>query len=174
MRFFSPTAMIIMILANTVSFAQDKQDKIEQAVIVPTEVVLLLSAYQPDCPLKIEHAELHAYLNGGSAPDLKLRNEGNIPIRSFKIAYVDSAGTGGSWTISKEAVLPGQTATVSKEHPSVKIIALSESLQEKLQLKEKAKGMIIFIVVRIEYTDGKVYDGKTLFEAAKKYFDRRN
>lgn len=157
---------------SPVSLAQSKQGEVDLAVVVPKEIALLLSAYQPNCSLKVEQAELHAYLKGGSVPDLKLKHQGTIPIKNFKVAYVDSTGSGGSWTISRKTVLPGQIITVSEESPSVRIIPLSDDLRGKLQLNGGMKGTIVFIVVRIEYADGTIYDDERLYEAIKKYFDK--
>jgi hypothetical protein len=142
------------------------------AVVVPREAVLQLIAHQPNCPLKIEHTELHAYIRGGNYPDLKLRHMGNKPIRSFKVAYLDTKGTGGSWISAKRAISPGQIITVSEEPASTKFVPLSEELSKKLNLDGRMKGMIIFMITRVDYTDGTFYEDERIYNNLNEFLEK--
>ncbi|MBL8170171.1 MAG: hypothetical protein JNJ50_18575 [Acidobacteria bacterium] len=174
MRGCISVAFLFVVGVFSPSLAQDSQKAIEPAVVVPKENVLLVVAHQPECPLKIEHIELHAPVAGGHyPPDLKLRHKGDIPIKSFKVAYIDAEGTGGSWTFSKKLVLPNQVVTVSEKPPSVKIIPLTEELRKQLRLTNVLQGLIIIVVVRVDFTDETFYEDEKSYESLRRYFEDR-
>jgi hypothetical protein len=67
------------------------------AEYVAPEDIFLTVAAQPDCPLKIEEAQLLISVNGGQ-PTYRYRlvHRGSKPIRYFTVVAWNSNGTGGT------------------------------------------------------------------------------
>lgn len=47
------------------------------------------------------------------------------------------------------------------------IVPLSKELSEKLRLKEEMKGIVVLMVVSVEFSDGTKYDDEKTFKARK-------
>src|SRR5215470_7908662 len=140
--------LLTLPIAATKVIGQVEENRTLTAVVVPREDVIQATIYQPECPLKIDYTELHAYLDGGSKYDIKVKHTGSKPIRSFKVAYLDSKGNAQSWTFSHKIVTPGEVVTVSEEPASTKLIPLSDEIRKKIKLSGGIKEVTLFMIVR--------------------------
>lgn len=164
--------LINMALVGVASGQGTKESVIQRVVLVPPDIVLPVIAYQADSPLQIEDIKLFQFVSGeGSSQSYKVRNKGTKPIRSYTIGAWNSVGTG--WEIErpvKDNLLPGQVATLVGNE--VEIVELTEALRNQLNLRGVMQASVVFMVVRVEYTDGSVYNSAPLYKALKTHLDR--
>lgn len=145
--------------------------EIERVVVIPPDIGLAVVADQPDCPLQIEDIKLFGVLSGGGTESYKVRHRGTKPIRAYTIGSWNTAGTG--WEVEREfpgALLPGHVATLVGNE--VKVVELTESLRDKLGLRGGMKAVLVFMVIRVEYADGSVYDAKATYQTLKTHLDK--
>jgi hypothetical protein len=148
---------------------QGEEDKNFQYVVVPSDIVLLTIAHQPDCPLQFEQGKLLAGVAGGGGATYKLRNQGTKPIKGFTIAKLGVGAVGAStWYLTDEMVLPGQLVPLP-ENTRDKIIPLTKELRQKLGLHGAMKGVVVLMVVRVEYADGTTYNDEAVLKALEAY-----
>lgn len=146
--------------------------EIQRVVIVPPGIGLPVVVDQPDCPLQIEETRLFKYISGGgSGQSYKVRHKGTKPIRSYTIGAWNTGGTG--WEVErlvKGNLVPGQVATLIGNE--VEVVELTERLRSQLELNGEMQVIVMFMVLRVEYVDGSIYDGKPLYEALKRHLDK--
>src|SRR5437660_1375613 len=80
----------------------------EKYVVVPNEVVLAAVAFQPDCPIHFEEAEILAAMDGSETAAYTVRNVGAKPIRSFTVGLPGGAIETWSEEFSKKLFMPGE------------------------------------------------------------------
>lgn len=163
---------LICIAWAGIAFGLSAQEQVtERVVIMPPDFALPVIAYQPDCPLKIEEVKLFSYLSGGGGSSTTVRNKGTKPIRSYTIGAWNTVGTGGWFEQPvKGTLLPGQV-DVPSSGEEVEVVELTESLREQLKLSGGMKAVVVFMVVRVEYADGSVYNDEPIHEALKTHLD---
>jgi len=163
--------LIYMALAG-VAFGQTTQEQERnRVVIIPPDVALPVIAYQPGCPLQIEQVKLLSYLSGGGGQSYRVRNRGKKPIRSYTIGGWNTVGTGFEVQQPvKNTILPGQIY-VREGRGEVEVVELTESLREQLDLRGEMKTVYVFMVVRVEYADGSVYNDEPVYKALKTHLD---
>lgn len=165
--------LINMTLVGVASGQGTKERLIERVVIVPPDIVLPVIANQPDCPLQIEDIKLFGYISGGGGgPSYKVRNKGTKPIRSYTIGAWNSAGTG--WEVElpvNGGLFPGQVSSPGGGG-EVEVVELTESLRNQLNLRGEMQAIVVFMVVRVEYTDGSVYNSEPVYKALKTHLDK--
>ena len=166
-------SVLISLALVGVAFGQGtKQLEIQRVVIVPASIGLPVIVDQPDCPLQIEEPRLFKSISGGGGGEsYKVRHKGTKPIRSYTIATWNTAGTG--WEVEKLVkgnLVPGQVATLVGNE--VEFVDLTEGLRDQLELNGEMQAIVMFMVLRVEYVDGSIYDGKPLYEALKRHLDK--
>ena len=155
-------------------YSQEQKQK-DRYVVVPNEIALTLVASKPECPLQFENVRYLARIGGGNEADFQLRNRGTKPVRSIGYAGWLSNGTG--WTsawptrITREIVLPGQMVPLSNVDQD-KIIPLTDELRDKLKLRGTLKVVVVLMVLRVEFSDGTIYNDESTFNELKKYFEK--
>ena len=164
---------VLLFLALCAGSAMGQQPSAEEEfVIVPREVGLVTVAYQPDCPLVFENVRFLAGVKGGGVTSYDLRNRGTKSIRAFKVA--DSMGSTLSWDVARycSPVPPGESVPLAEPgKDSSKIVPLTSELREKLKLQGPMQGLVVLMVVRVEFTDGTIYDDEIAFKAMRSYMD---
>lgn len=147
-----------------------QEPSIQRVVIVPPDIVLPLIAYQPDSPLQIEDIKIFQFVSGGGgSQSYRVRNTGKKPIRSYTIGTWNSGGTG--WDVElpfKENLLPGQVGTLTGNE--VQVVELTEDLRNQLKLRGEMKVIMVFMIVRVEYADGSIYNSESLYKSFKNAF----
>ena len=156
------------------AFGQSQQGRAtRRVVVIPPDVALPLVASQPDSPLQIEDVKLFKYVNeSGGAQTFKVRNNGTKAIRSYTVGAWNSVGTG--WEIEQPVsgcLLPGQTSSPDGGGEA-EVVELTEKLRNELDLRGGMKTVMVFMVVRVEYTDGSTYNNRSVYEALKTYLDK--
>jgi hypothetical protein len=137
-------------------------------VVVPREYAPAVVVYQPECPLKLEFAQLRMSTEGGSAGLIRYSNQSGKAIRSYKVAYIMTGGGGASW--SDEGVLPLEDTIPEPYRPSFdEIVPLTPQLRQKLALSQSLKGVWMIMVVRVEFIDGTTYSDESLYAQLREY-----
>ena len=165
---------VLLFLALCAGSAMGQQPSAEEEfVMVPREVGLVTVAYQLDCPLVFENVRFLAGVKGGGVTSYDLRNRGTKSIRAFKVA--DSIGSTLSWDVARyrSPVPPGELVPLAEPgKDSSKIVPLTSELREKLKLQGPMQGVVVgLMVVRVEFTDGTIYDDEIAFKAMRSYMD---
>ncbi|MGI8838673.1 MAG: hypothetical protein ACR2H4_18835 [Pyrinomonadaceae bacterium] len=175
MRYVTTALFVLLVCMIRLADCQESKQK-RRSVIVPPNAVLTVIANQPDCPLKFESATIVAYLDGGGGEVYQLRNQGAKPIRAYRIAAWNSAGTGfmTDWPrrTTSERLMPGQTSPLPGEETCVEVIPLTEELYKKFNFYGPMKAVEVFMVVRVEFADGSVYSDESTFKALQDYFEK--
>jgi hypothetical protein len=165
-------AVLLAVVVTITIGQQSLSQKTIREVMVPREIVLPLIAYQPKCPLKLEDMQVRKNVEGGTpSPILRFRNISGKTIRSYKISYLMPGGMGGSWGSSGERILPGELIP-EKDIPTFHtVIPLTDDLIKSLKLDGPMQAIWVFIVDRIEFEDGFVYEDEKTGKALKTYFE---
>ncbi len=167
----------VVLICVSISEAQETKETLarEQSVVVPRNIALPAIASQPECPLEFENSVFVAHLKGGGGETFRLRNRGNKPIRKFTIAAVTSNGTGWQtdWPTNHSSVLvmPGDLAPSGFEINQLQIEPLNDSFKKKRKLDGPMMAVSVLIVVRVEFSDGTIYDDSATFKALEAYFN---
>jgi hypothetical protein len=67
-------------------------------------------------------------------------------------------------------VPPGELVLLRGEDWT-QIVPLTSELREKLKLQGPMQGLVILMVIRVEFTDGTVYDDEKVYKAMVSYMD---
>lgn len=177
MRYFICVLCLTFICAVGESAGQETaQSDRRHAVVIPPEIIMPVVASQPDCPLQFENVKLLKYLDGSGGEMYQLRNRSLKPIRSYKIAMWISVGTGDetSWPreLTSELLMPDQTTPRASEGREIKIVRLTDELRDKLKLRGSMQGIIVFMVVSVEFADGTTYNDEITSKALEAYTER--
>ncbi len=169
------------------SLAQDKsalavtQDGAQEKIRgfrVPRENILPVIAYQPDSPIEFLKVETLAGVESSGWQQYRFRNRSSKPIKAYKIATMFTAGTGSSIGFEASSpqgyFLPGETYpkdnALESEPTQVEIVPLTEALRKEKKLKGM-KAVLIFLVVKVEFADGTVFDDEKTYQALAKFFE---
>lgn len=162
--------------ASFIAAAQERSTQIERFYVEPPEVVSVVIGFQPDCGLEFTKALVLRGVESGVAYTYQVRNKGSKPIRSYRVAALTSIGTGSEWGFEGKDpdryLLPGYTIPTSDLNNLIEIVPLTDELRAKRGVREPLKGVVIFIVVRVDYSDGSKYDASAQYQALKRFFDR--
>jgi len=125
-------------------------------------------------PPQIEKAERLISVSRGGANLYQLRNRSAKPIRSFTVSYTFDGGPGGSWGweggTTGELIMPGQCVPSARDS-DYEIISLTEELRDKLKLRGPMRGVVIYMVERVEFADGSIYSDEATAKALRQYLD---
>jgi hypothetical protein len=153
---------------------QDKQPQKSKCTAAPPEQILVTVAAQPESPLVFEDVKFLSCIGRHGAESYRLRNRGKKPIRKLTVAAWTSHATGNLWgwvgRTPEEFVMPEQL--VPMDENGVEIIPLTNVLREKLKLSGSMKGVVILMVVEVEYADGTKFSDKAASKALEDYFDK--
>ena len=174
--------IIVVVLCLLTSTASAQQPTAVDAsyVIVPAQDVFLAVAAQPDCPLRIEEAQLLMPVNKGREHyRYKLSNKGDKPINYFTVVAWTAEGTGGTLTgpppwdgrITDRLLYPGESVQVGQS--DLPIVPLNSTLREKLKLSGKLQTVVILLVEHIRFADGSKYDARAESQSLVDFFFNR-
>src|ERR1044072_8520659 len=165
---------VVLLLPIFVSsiLAQDVKDR-AKAVVIPSEIYMPTIVAQPECPLKIKKAVVAKMLDGTRRDFFLARNIGNKPILFFQVAawYSDNTGLNAIWPYKRTqtSVSPGAVAPSELNDGSIEFIPLTEPLRKNLRLDGKMRRIVFFMVFRVEFDDGSVYDATPLLRSLKEH-----
>jgi len=146
------------------------------AFLEPRESIVRVVALQPDCPLEFVRALLLHGVEGGGFQIYQVRNRGTKPIRSYKIATVTSVGTSASWGDGKlplqQLLFPGDLRAQRIEDWNINIVPLTDKMKVDFDVKGPLKGIVVFMVVRVELADGTTYTAEAEYEALQAFFEK--
>jgi hypothetical protein len=164
--------LLLVMFGMPTAFGQELKVR-PKAVVVPGDIYLPTIVAQPDCPLQIEKAVIAKMLDGTQREFFQARNVGKKPIVFFQVAkwYSDNAGLNAIWPYkrSQVSVPPGAMAPSTLNDGSVEFVPLTDPLKKTLKLEGKMRGIVFFMVFKIEFEDGTVYDATPLFDALQEH-----
>jgi hypothetical protein len=150
----------------------DRKEKF-RCFVEPADIILTVVAYQPDSPLEFVQALPIHEVDSGVAQVFQVRNRSRKPIRSFIVATVTSVGGGSKWGIKERALLtllkPGDVYPSTIEGATIEIVPLTQELRNRHGLQGPMKGVVTFIIVRVESSDGSIYDAENVYDALKSF-----
>ncbi len=138
-------------------------------VRVPRDIILPVIAVQPECPLRFENVGHYAGLKGGAFTSFELRNIGPKPIRRFKVASSDGSEFEW-WKDSGEFVLPGDKVP-EPGNSNNKIIPPTKRIQSDLKLKGPMRGIVVLMVVSVEFADGTKFQDEIAYEKLNSFLE---
>ena len=171
-QFKSEVFLCLCLCVGTVVGQDLSSQEKEKFVMAPREVVLVAVAYQPDCPLQFEKVSLLAGVKGGGLTSYDLRNRGTKSIRALTVG--DSTGDRLSWDVARYhgPVPPGELVPLGEGGEDwIQIVPLTKELREKLKLQGPMQGLLVLMVIRVEFTDGTVYEDEAVYKAMRSYMD---
>jgi hypothetical protein len=180
-RIISVLCLSLVCLAISVKGQDSRQKEKWRAIALPQEMVMAVAVPQPDCPLAFENLMairyLDGYLAGHGDETYQLRNRGSKPIRAYKVASfvtsldhaLDASEVGWPTDTTNRLLMPGQAAPLSGEGHELEIVPLTEELRDKLKLRGPMKGILYFMVVRVEFADGTTYNDEKTFKALEAF-----
>ncbi len=166
---------VILAVCFNKAAAQTTSQSPFRAVSVPKESTLPVIAHQPNCPLRLFHVDTRAYLEGGGKVILKYRNESNKPIKSYKIAYINTFSAGKEFILGglppDEVVRPSEEIVFGNPHLD-KLVELNKDIRESLHLGDTMQSVTIFLVVRVEFADGSIFEDEELYKRLKTFMSK--
>jgi hypothetical protein len=161
--------LFAVFLGFTTLHAQQTPQQKVQTVEIPREIGLVTIAYQPNCPLQFEDVQFLVGIDGGGFTNYDLRNRSTKAIS--KLTMGDSIGGTWSWGVAKDRgpVRPGQLVPPWSDEDWVETLPLTKELTEKLKLKGPMHGILVLMVIHVEFSDGTIYDDEPVFKALCAY-----
>jgi len=174
MYYFVGLIVALACFANTNFDLVVQAQETVRCVSVPADQGLLAVAAQSDSPLIFEDTKLFTCLDSRTIKSYKLRNRGAKPIRSFTVAGWSIGGGGFKWgwggRTPDEVIMPGQLAPMKEEE--IKVVPLTTEIRHELKLEGPMQGLIVLMVVNVEYADGTSYNAAEASEALERYFEK--
>lgn len=161
--------LISMFAANLLGQVTEKTEP-WLFVEVPRDVILPVVAVQPNCPIRFEQIRYLAGVKGGGITSYRLRNVGLKPIRRFIVATTDGSEFEW-WRDSGELVSPGAIVPQSDD-PRVKVVQLTDKLRTDLKFQGPMKGILVLMVVSVEFADGTKFSDEATYEGLKFFMDK--
>lgn len=164
-------ALVVIIISVVTASSQEAHSA--KAVIIPSEIYMPTIVAQGECPLKIEKAIVAKMLAGSQRAYFQARNTGPKPIVFFQVAiwHSDNSGINAIWPYKRtqSVVLPGELAPSEMNDGSVEFVPLTDNLKRKLGLTGKMKKIVFFMVFKIEFQDGSIFDAMPLLNALEQH-----
>lgn len=166
--------LILLLPRGGTSLQNGRNGEIPKCVVAPADQALVAVASQPDSPLVFENVKALACYGRHGITSYQLRNRGTKPIKSFMIAGWSSEATGFKWgwggATPEELVFPGQLVPI-KEKP-IDIVPLTDETRRELKLNGPLEGVMILMVVNVEFADGTSYSAESASKALETYFEK--
>lgn len=160
--------LVWLAFVNSPNAQQVKQGTKEKFVVVPSELVLMTVASQPESGIEFKEVRFLVALDGGGTPSFIVRNKGAKPIRSFTIGGPDWTRT-WSEQYTKRLLMPGERAFDGDD--DIEIVPLTKELREKLKLNGPVMAVLTVMVIEIQYADGTTYNARSTYEALKAHLE---
>jgi len=165
------SSSLLFFLSSSVHAQQEREKA--TAVIVPSEIYLPTIVVQPDSPLKIETAVLGKMLEGTERTFFRARNISNKPISYFQIYVLASNGSGFTSSFpykrTQGTLGSGEIAPPGMNEDLVQFIPLTPELTRSLRLSGKMRQIVFFIVIKVEFEDGTVFDATRLLNSLEEH-----
>lgn len=155
--------------------AQPAQEKPQVIYSIPSEVGLTVVAHQPDSPLQFEKAFLTAGSGVREIGAFEARNRGTLPITGYIVAVWTTGNTKSVWTYRSPSrrgwVMPGKLATSNDTLPIKEVVPVPNDLREKMNFNGPMRGLGVFLVVQVSFSDGTSYNDQATFTALQGYME---
>lgn len=176
MKYFIKLLLLICICASNFAAQDDKQWVVRKYVEAPKDIVLQVTPFQSDSPVKFEDVRFLYDLEGGFSNSYELRNVGTKPIRSVTVASTHGTRNTYARKDGNVLIMPGERM----QRPAPKceicikeeIVPLTNELREKFDLKGEMKAIIVLMVTEVEFMDGTKFTDQTRFDKAEELIQR--
>lgn len=152
-----------------------KRSEAKEYFVEPRESVLPVLASQPSCPLELANLEFHHYKGGGGVQNYTVRNRSAKPIIRFVIATVSFAGGGSLDDIvarsRNEWLVPGESWPRKSDDLNATAMSITDDTRSQYGIGPPMKGIVIYLVVRVEFSDGSIYDDEPMYRELKALFE---
>ena len=155
--------------------SQTANEHAQNVYSIPNEIGLTVIAHQPDSPLQFEKAVL---LTGSGAEGIgafEVRNRDTRPITAYTVAVWTSGNTNSVWRYRarsrKNWVMPGQLAVSNQELPLTEVVPVPNDLRAKMNFNGPMRGLGVFLVVEVIFSDGTIYSNQATFAALQSYME---
>lgn len=156
--------------------AQPPREESPNVYSIPSEIGLSVTAHQPDSPLQFEKAVLLIGPGANGVGGYKVRNRDTRPITGYTVALWTSGNTKSVWKYRakslKEWIMPGQSVTSEHSLPLAEITPVSNDLRAQMNLNGPMRGLGVFLVVEVIFSDGPSYSDRATFVALQDYMER--
>lgn len=155
---------------------QSTQQSPDQCFDVHGETIHPVIAYQSDCPIEFTKVRVVGCLGGGNWYMYQIRNRSMKPIIAYTINTITSAGTGNEASFiadtKREQLMPGEIRPTSMEKSwRVTIVPNPDKLKPKSNANNIMKGIVIYMIRRVEFADGSIYNGEQEYKFLKNFFN---
>lgn len=170
-RYISVLLFVMMLACEAFGIHSGEQAKRKQYIEIPREIALPVIAIQPGCPVQFERVRLLIETSGRAAEALTLYNRGTKPISG--VTYAMRTSNGGGWMSSwpkrliELRIMPGEMIPLDGE--AEVIVPLTDQLRDKFKLRGSMQMIAVFMIVKVEFTDGSVYEDKETLQALESY-----
>lgn len=176
-RFLRIAVCSMFLCAGASAFGQERRpEATRKLVAIPPDVVLAVTASQPDCPLVIEKVDLYKATDGALEEIYQVRNRSDKPVRGFTMANWNSVNTGWSmgWPyffLHNQPLQPGELSVPLGRPKNSEFTPLTEELKDKLNLKGPMRAVELFLITEVEFMDGSTYSAGATYEALQKHLN---
>ncbi len=165
--------LLVFGLAWSVNGQETRSAVKNEYVVIPSDIVVLVNASQPRCPIRLENAHLLMSVQRKySAFSYDIRNTGSKPVLWWQTMALTSMGTGGTLSNDEagqnKILLPGEVA----HEDSQSIVSLTDDLKKQLNLDKYKGTMVALLVSAVGYTDGTKYQDASTEAAVRSYFEK--
>jgi len=147
----------------------------DKYLLLPSDILLVVVAQQPDSPVKIENTKALLNLGNGSVHLVyELRNISKKRIRRIELSKWSLGGGGGDLVPFNVdgGLLPNQKVEIGKVDES-RIGDLSDSMKNKFGLvKENMAGIILIFVKRVWLDDGTLFEPTKMSDNLEEFLSR--
>lgn len=171
MKHLSKILCVIYLCVISIAAQRVEEPFDNRIVETPREISLPVVAVQPGCPVGFVNIKRFAALGGGGFDDYEYHNIGTKPIREIIVA--STTGTIGGWRAKSpnKPLMSGQTTPKVKDN-RYKLVALTEEIREKLNLKGSMRSVVVFMIISVEFSDGTRYDDEKTYKALMPYYEK--
>jgi hypothetical protein len=164
--------VFVLILADPENQSVIQNSRDRRSVSIPRDILLPVSVYQPDSPLKLTYVDMRKPLSRGNIfPLVIYRNESRKSIKGYSI----SLGGGNILTerdLPKEEWIHPNKELIIGEPANYPLVPLSDELRKELDLQGTMWGLWPFMILRVEFSDGSVYDDTKTHNSLRTYYEQ--
>jgi hypothetical protein len=167
--------LVLFLLATTAPAQENEPQAKAKYIVVPPENTMIVTAAQPECPVRLEEAKL--IVNIDKRWDFRflydLYNKATKPIKSISVIFWTTENTGGTLTngLNGVTLLSGHRIVSELQTEQREVIPLTDKLRKDLKIDGKMKSVVILMVEKVTFVDGTQFSDTRTFNGLKQFFD---
>jgi hypothetical protein len=171
-------SLLLIIMTVSGVAAQTTDSTPVKVITVPRTVILPVVVNQPGCPMRLEHFSFVGLMEGSSgSPIYSFKYTGIKPLKSYSIAWLTISGAGSVSSYraknAAEEIQPNESINNYYSDPGrVENVPLTDELRKKLKIDGPMQGLVILMIVRLDYADGTNYSDEATYRAFEEYLGK--